>query len=533
MTENRLDEQALQSIYWMGELMPGGVFLYRADDAQELIYANQATLRIFGCEDLEEFKALTGNSFRGLVHPDDFDEIQSSIDAQIADADNGSTDFVEYRIVRRDGEIRWISDYGRLLTMPGYGEVYIVFITDATERVREREEKQRAEMELARERHEHELKSAFLFNMSHDLRTPLNAALGFTELARRNLDRKERAAEYLDKSLAAGQQLNALLDDLLEMNALDAGAVVLNETPCDLRAELSTALDLFRIAAAEKGVMLVEDIQLPADEVLLDRSRFCRVIGNLLSNAVKFTPRGGTVTLSARQESVSQSGYARYRFTVRDTGPGIPERLRGRLFERFTRGGSSTQTGKTGTGLGLSIVRSILDRFGGTVRVESKPGEGSAFIIELPLKLAQAAEPRASAPEEPRQPGGDPRILIVEDIEFNRELLESLLEDEGFLTEAVPDGCDAVEAVRNHPAGTYDLILMDIQMPVMNGYEATMAIRSLPREDVQTLPILALSANSSEEDRRRSIESGMNAHIAKPFDIDELVVILNRYLHRE
>lgn len=532
MTEVSPEFSSLETLIQLGELMPGGLFLYRADETQELLYANGATLRIFGCKDLDEFKALTGYTFRGLVHPEDFDEIQSSIDQQIQDAANGKEDFVKYRIVRKDGEVRWLSDYGRLTTLPGYGEVYTVFITDDTQRLREREERERTELALARERHEHEIKSAFLFNMSHDLRTPMNAMLGFTELARRNLTKPERAAEYLDKTLTAGTQLNELIEDLLEMNNLEGENVALNYEPCDLRVQLSMALDLFRIAAADKRLRLVEDVDLPDEQVLVDQSRFRRVISNLLSNAVKFTPEGGTVTLSARKNEVSESGYARYAFTVADTGPGIPAHMEARLFESFTRGGSSTQTGKTGTGLGLSIVRSILDRMGGTVRVDSRPGEGAAFTVELPLKLVR--EGCGEAPSRTESPSrNERRILIVEDVEFNRELLESLLEDEGFVTEAVPDGCDAVEAVKTHPAGYYGLILMDIQMPVMNGYEATRAIRSLPREDVQALPILALSANSLPEDRRKSAECGMNEHIAKPFDIDDLVERINSYLENE
>lgn len=523
------DRDSLGVLFQLGDLMPGGFFIYRADESQELLYINQAALQIFGCETQEQFRALTGFTFRGLVCPEDYEEIQASIDRQIAEVANGKFDFVKYRITRRDGAVRWISDYGRLVEIPGLGAVYFVFIADATERQRLREEQHRMELALARERERTEIKSSFLFNMSHDLRTPLNAALGFTQLARRRLaDDPAAAADYLDRAQRAGRQLDAQLDDLLEMNSLEAGEVRLRPEPSLLREQLALALDLLRPEAARKGITLAEELELPEERLLVDQSRFRRVFSNLLSNAVKFTPPGGTVTLSARCSGASQSGYARYTFCVADTGVGMSrEFMEQRLFQPFEREGCATETGKAGTGLGLSIVKSILDRMGGTVWARSRKGEGASFFVELPLKSAAEAENAPPAAPETHAEG-ECRVLVVEDIPINRLLLESLLEDEGFLVESVPDGSDAVEAVRTHAPGHYDLVLMDIQMPVMNGYEATRLIRALPREDCARLPILALSANSREEDRRRSRESGMNGHMAKPFEIDSLASEIRR-----
>ncbi len=525
--------EAFQTLFWLGDLMPGGLFLYRADDSQEILYANRATLQIFGCETCEQFGELTGFSFRGLVHPEEYEQIQDSINRQITDSGSERLDYVKYRIIRRDGEIRWITDFGRLAHITGYGDVYIVFITDATERQRARDEQRRMELELAHERQANEIKSSFLFNMSHDIRTPMNAIIGFSELARRHKDEPDKLDGYLDKTVASGQQLLRLIDDMLELNVLEGSGVALRSEPTDIAEQIELALDMFRIPAAAKQLTLTQDVELPPDPVLTDRGRILRILSNLLDNAVKFTRPGGCVSVTARRGEVSAAGYARFVITVRDTGIGISEDFLPRIYNSFERESCSTVSGNTGTGLGLSIVKSLLDLMGGTISVESRKSIGSAFTVELPLRLVSAEVSPAPAPaaDTPApQPERQLRLLLVEDIDFNRELAETLLEESGFLVESVPDGVDAVEAVKSHPAGYYDFILMDIQMPIMNGYDATRAIRALPWADAETLPIIALSANSQDEDRRKSMACGMNCHVAKPFDIDALVDTIHSFV---
>ena len=212
-------------LFWLGDQIPGGFFIYRADDAQEIVYVNRAVLNIFGCEDEQQFRDLTGYTFRGMVHPDDFDAIQASIDEQIADANNNNLDCVEYRIIRRDGEIRWLDDYGHFAHMPGYGNVYYVFISDVTEKRIAEMEKQ----ELVRQKHLSEVKNAFLFNISHDIRTPMNAIIGFSELARRHINDQELLMQYLDKMAASSRQLLALIDDMLEISRLESGRMTPDE----------------------------------------------------------------------------------------------------------------------------------------------------------------------------------------------------------------------------------------------------------------------------------------------------------------
>ncbi|MBQ9347563.1 MAG: response regulator [Oscillibacter sp.] len=658
--------------------MPGGFFVYRADQQEEILYVNDVTLDIFGCDTEEQFRTLTRGTFGGLVHPDDLEAVRASIDNQVA-SDKRQLDFVEYRITRLDGAVRWVDDYGRLVRTKDYGEVYYVLIRDITElhesrdentrraevieglsvdfssiyllnlktggmrpyrlqnetfqtiaselgrekpdwrtllpiyaeryiveedrerylreidsehirghlaqtrsytveyrmmdgdngirymqmsvvmigdgpeplhavmgyrditehtlRVqRETAEKLNMELALEREKNANEVKSEFLFNLSHDIRTPMNAIMGFTDLAKRHIQETDKLKEYLGKVDESSRHLLSLIDDLLEMSQLEYGRAEMKLEACDIREQIDMTLDMFRAEAERKGLTLAEDLNLPEGQVSMDASRFRRVLGNLLDNAVKFTPAGGTVTVSAKRLGVSESGYARYEFAVADTGVGISEEFKARLYREFEREETSTRSGGTGTGLGLAIAKRLLDMMGGSIAVESTKGQGTTFTVDLPLKLAEAAkapadagQPPAPAAEEHRAVG-QRRILLVEDIEINRMLAETILEEAGFLVESAPDGCDAVDMVRDHPEWYYDLVLMDIQMPVMNGYEATRAIRALNRTDTKALPIIALSANSRAEDKRMSIESGMNSHMAKPFDVAHLISTVNGHI---
>ena len=528
--ENIREDISLSMIEHMAYRMPGGFFIYRADKEETVLYVNDVVLDIYGCATPEEFKELTGYTFRGMVHPDDYESVKTAIREQVA-ANDKNLDYVEYRIRRGDGRIRWVDDYGRLVHTKEDGDIYYVLLRDITEQRAAREAQFRTEMALEQEKNLSALKSAFLFNVSHDIRTPMNAIMGFTSLAKRHREDPERLREYLDKVEESSHYLLALIDDLLEMGEIDCGHVEIKAESCSLEDQIRITLDMFRPQIEEKRLTLETDIQLPQTEVILDALRFRRVMGNLLSNAVKFTHQG-SVRISARQKTVSNSGYARYEISVSDTGIGMTEEFMQRMYEAFERKETSTKTGYFGTGLGLTITKRLLDLMGGSISAVSKKGKGTSFQIELPLKMAahRPTIPAHSTEAQEMQASRKRRILQVEDIDVNRMLVEAVLTEAGFLVESVPDGCDAVEIIRNHPPGYYDLVLMDIQMPVMNGYEATRTIRAMNREDTADLPIIALSANAREQDRRMSMECGMNAHVAKPFEIPQLIAAVNRYI---
>ena len=526
--------EVLPMLKWVAEHVPGGFFVYSAKEPYELFYANSAVLDIYGCKNLDEFKELTGYTFQGMVYPDDFAEIQESIEEQIADPDNDRLDHVEYRIKRRDGEIRWIDDYGHFATFPEHGDAFYVFISDITERRQIQEEKLRMEIALEKEKQANEVKAAFLFNISHDILTPLNAIMGFTDLARRHLNEPELLKNYLAKVDESSRQMLDLVNNLLDMSKITYGKTQLRNEICDLEEQVLVVLHSFKLAAEAKNVSVESVLNLPREMVYTDDVNLRKILSSLIDNAIKFTPPGGHVKVIARKKKVSDdANYVRCEFVISDDGVGMTEEFMKRMYETFEREATSTETGHISAGLGLAITKKILDAMGGSIEAVSKKGEGTTFTVGLPFKIVREGEDKREV-EEIQTITSDSnynhRILLVDDIELNRMLAETILEESGFSVETVSDGVEAVEAFSKHPPGYYDLVLMDIQMPIMNGYEATRAIRSLDRHDAKILPIIALSANSRDEDKRMSMESGMNYHIAKPFDVVQLIAAVNKYI---
>ena len=525
--------EVLPMLKWVAEQVPGGFFVYSAREPFDIFYVNSEVLNIYGCANLDEFRELTGYTFRGMVYPDDFDAIQQSIEEQIADPDNDRLDHVEYRITRKDGSVRWIDDYGHFATFPEHGDAFYVFISDITERRQIQEEKLRMEMELEKEKQASEIKAAFLFNISHDILTPLNAIMGFTDLARRHLNEPELLKDYLAKVDESSRQMLNLVNDLLDMSKITYGKTKLRTEICDLEEQVLVVVHAFKFRAEEKNISLESVINLPREMVYTDDVNFRKILSALLDNAIKFTPSGGHVKLTARKKKISDAGYLRCEFIISDDGVGMTDDFMRRMYETFEREETSTKTGHISAGLGLAITKKLIDAMGGSIEAVSKKGEGTTFTIGLPFKIVRDEE-KDHAPAEIQAITTDDnyshRILLVDDIELNRMLAETILEESGFSVETVADGCEAVEVFVKHPPGYYDLVLMDIQMPIMNGYEATRAIRSLDRPDAKVLPIIALSANSRDEDRRMSMESGMNYHIAKPFDVVQLIAAVNKYI---
>ena len=525
--------EVLPMLKWVAEQVPGGFFVYSAKEPFDIFYVNSAVLDIFGCENLDEFKELTDYTFRGMVYPDDFEAIQKSIEEQIADPDNDRLDHVEYRITRKDGKVRWIDDYGHFATFPEHGDAFYVFISDITERRQIQEEKLRMEMELDKERQASEVKAAFLFNISHDILTPLNSIRGFTELARRHLNEPELLKTYLEKVDESSLQMLTLVNELLDMSKITYGKTQLRSEVCNLEEQVLSVIHAFKSRAEEKNISFESVINLPRELVYTDDVNFRKILSGLIDNAIKFTPSGGHVKFSARKKKVSEDeNYVRCEFVISDDGVGMTPEFMRKMYETFEREETSTKTGHISAGLGLAITKKLLDAMGGSIEAVSEKGKGTTFTVGMPFKIyhEEDANKISDAPQIVVENNLGDRILLVDDIELNRMLAETILEESGFSVETVADGVEAVEAFTKHPPGYYDLVLMDIQMPIMNGYEATRAIRALDRPDAKVLPIIALSANSRDEDKRMSMESGMNYHIAKPFDVVQLIAAVNKYI---
>ena len=522
--------------------MPGGFFVYHADGDERLVYANDACCRIFGCDTLDEFKDLTGYTFPGLVHPDDIDAVERSIASQIA-ASAYDMDYVEYRIVRRDGAERWIEDYGHYVETDD-GPFFYVFINDATEKMarhieeleavnrqlteayeREREHRATLRHALSEAEAANVAKNTFLSNMSHDIRTPLNAVVGYAELIRAHGDDAERVRTYTERVLDASQQLLDVVNETLEISRMEAGHVQLAESDCSL-TELVAQVerDCAPMAARHDVSLRVACEGIVHDHVFVDEVRLIQVLMQLVDNAVKYSPEGGTVSVRVAEQPGAPQGFATFHFAVTDRGVGMAQDFMDRMFVPFERENNTTASGVQGTGLGLTIVRNILDLMDGDLTVESAVGEGSVFTVSLTLRRARK-DPAGTVALPHRRTQVD-RVLLVEDNELNREIACCLLEDAGYVVEWAENGQVAVDMMESAPPGAYDLVLMDIQMPVMDGYAATRAIRALPNPERASVPIIAVSANAFSEDRKRSLESGMDAHLPKPLDIGRLEALI-------
>lgn len=672
-----------QIIRFMDE-MPGGFFIYHADGDEKLIFANQAMLRIFQCETLDEFRALTGNSFRGIVHPDDLEEVEQSIQEQIA-ASQYDLDYIEYRITRKDGSVRWLEDYGHFIRNRSVGDIFYVFASDATEkknhllnlieaynkernsinqehlrrlevieglsinydsilyadldsdtilpyRLSSRTKRQfderfqkrqflwyvsdyidtwvhpedrgmlsratapeyirkrladgktyyinyrvingekiqylqlrivnvskkdhisqivlgyrRVDEELRREMEQKQIlesalenaklailaKNTFLSNMSHDMRTPLNAIFGFTGLAKKHLDDTAAMCSYLEKIETSSRQLLDLIDKVLEISWTETDNTHITETECSLRSILQDVHRSLSLPASEKNIAFtLDDAGLAHPDIYGDPDKLRHLFLYLADNAVTYTQTDGQVELTVREVEKLSNDYIVYQFIFRDTGIGISESSLQRIFDPFEREKNTTFSGIHGTGLGLTIARNIAEMMQGSIDVESALGVGSTFTVTLRLRIQNQTDPIFADSNEVLQRLFDQKILLVEDNEINREIETELLQDAGFTIDEAVNGAIAVEKVRASMPGEYDLILMDIQMPVMDGWQAAQAIRALANPALAAIPIVALSANVFQSDINKSLDSGMEAHLTKPIDIPALMKTIERILKR-
>lgn len=367
-------------------------------------------------------------------------------------------------------------------------------------------------------------KTNFLFNMSHDIRTPMNAIIGFTQIARDSLDNRERVLDSLNKVERASQHLKRLINDVLNMAKIENGKLELETAPCRLRDFVTETEALIRPDMEEKGLEFTVQMEFSDESpVLCDPLRIRQIEFNLLSNALKYTPKGGRVEYRVFQSEPDADGFVQVRMHIKDNGIGMSEEFQKHIFGAFEREKSATESRVEGTGLGLAITKRLVELHGGTIQVHSRQGKGSEFIVSLRLETTQEPCPaREAVPDAGGISFEEKRILVAEDNELNREIAEVILSERGFLVETAADGAQAVEMVKKAGPGYYSLVLMDIQMPGMDGYQATREIRSLEDPALSRIPIVAMTANAFDEDRKRAFECGMDGHIAKPIDIGQL-----------
>ena len=405
--------------------------------------------------------------------------------------------------------------------------VMLLLIRRTFDRIRENEQ---LEVRLSAAEEASKAKTFFLSNMSHDIRTPLNAIIGYTSLAKREGVTPEEKSEYVDKIEMAGRQLLEIVNDVLELSRIESGTFSLEPTCVNLESCVQEAYDLVRVQLEAKKIKLSASCSVSHKWVMCDRVMLDRALMNLLCNAGKFTEENGSVSLQLKELSAGD-GTGRYEIRVRDTGIGMSPEFAERLFIPFERERTSTVSRIQGTGLGLAITKNIVDLMGGEITVRTEKGQGTEFIITVGFPLTEPKEDLRSGEDEGISFDGM-RALLVEDNMINMEIAQMLLSQEGFLIETAENGKIAMEMTAASEPGYYDVILMDVQMPVMDGYTATQAIRSLPDPRLAGIPIIAMTANAFQEDIRKAEEVGMNGHIAKPLDIPSMKATLQQVLKK-
>lgn len=373
-------------------------------------------------------------------------------------------------------------------------------------------------------------KREFLFNMSHDIRTPMNAIIGFTALAQTHIDDRGQVEDYLKKISVSSQHLLSLINDVLDMSRIESGKVTLEAKPVHLPELVHELRDIVQAVVSEKDLSLTLDtVGVENEDVIADPLRLEQILINVLANAVKFTPDGGQISLWIVQKDTAPAGYADFEFHIKDNGIGMSEEFQKHIFEQFARERTSTVSKIQGTGLGMAITKSLVDMMGGRITVKSEQGKGSEFTISLRFPIGEA-KTEQTPPAAKASAFTGKKLLVVEDNELNLEIASTLLKEAGFEVDTAENGKVAVEKVEAASADRYDLILMDIQMPEMDGYEATRRIRALPDTKKAALPIVAMTANAFEDDRKNALRAGMNGHIAKPLDIQKLFQVLSELL---
>ena len=472
----------------------------------------------------EDFFNLSRRNMSRLIYEDDRERFMGTFYREkvmsILERDKIFT--MKYRLVFGDTPV-WVSMKATLLE-DNDGR-HLIIGTNNIEAQMEREAEYQRRVREART----SARNDFLANMSHDIRTPMNAIVGYTNIAKSNKHKPETVADALDKIGSSSHYLLSLINDILDISKIESGKMQISCGPCDLAALFRRIEDITALQAKKKSLVInyCHD-NICHYQVITDELRIEQIIINIVSNAIKYTPPGKTVDLIA-EEVPSPGGKNKYRFIIRDTGIGIKEDYMPHIFESFTREERTTVNRIQGTGLGLAITAKIVEMMGGTISVKSKLGEGSEFTVELELEPLET-DSQANADNSENIDLAGHRILLVEDNAINAEIARMILEQYGAEVQQAENGKIGLEALQEKGPGYYDAVLMDIQMPVMNGFEATKAIRALGGAYATALPIIAMSANAYDEDVRDCLAAGMNGHIAKPFNPDELLRILRRYI---
>lgn len=513
------------------DIVHSGMWFYRFnknDEVYQTSYSDEF-LSIIGWDRKNVSESLA--FMKEVIHPDDYEKAQRTFKKALADKTCQTAYDMEFRMRNQKGRYHWFHTAGRVIRYQnGYGEFFGTHINIDSEKKRD---ELQAAIERARDSAEaaSAAKTAFLFNMSHDIRTPLNAIIGFTEMALTHKAEQDKVDDYLTKVKSSSDYLINIVNDVLDLSRIEAGKTEIDEKLYSIEEVSANVSEINSIAAKNKNITFIHSLEnCTQPYVFCDAVHIKQIVVNILNNAIKYTPAGGTIWHTVRQKLTDTPDEVIVQITVRDNGIGMDANFVSHIFEAFEREQNTTQSGIQGTGLGMSIVKRLTDLLGGTIDIDTAPGKGTTVTVSFRHKIATAEQieeyKAALKQKEEAEMKIDEekligkKLLLVEDNELNREISEQILQERGLVIETAVDGLDAVNRIKEKGVDYYDFILMDIQMPVMDGYEATSEIRKLP--GAEKLPIAAFSANAFEEDKKRSLEAGMNIHVAKPINIKEL-----------
>lgn len=412
--------------------------------------------------------------------------------------------------------------------------VMITYLQFKMRRYRDALHEKELEKAILEAKNANEAKTRFLFNMSHDIRTPMNAIIGFSELLEKHIDEKDKAIDYLGKIKSSSNFLLSLINYVLEMARIESGKLVLKKEVRCVTDLIESLTDVFEPGVKKKFITYSCETDIQHKYVICDEIKVREIFINIIGNSVKYTPEGGKISVSVKEEPFEKENYIAYRIIVEDNGIGMSKEYLPHIFEEFSREHTSTESKVTGTGLGLPIVKSLIDMMGGTIEVESQLGCGTKMTVVLPFELAsekQILEEKQKEKEKISDSILGKRVLLAEDNELNAEIAMTVLKENGLKAERAANGKQCIEMLKKMPEDYYDMILMDIQMPEMDGYEATKLIRHL--DDARAdIPIVAMTANAFEEDRQKALENGMNAHVSKPVDMNMLFKVMAQILKK-
>ena len=512
-------EKLRQDIYYkeLLDIENCGVLAYTMP-GHKVIHMNAEALRMYGIESVEAAQRELGPLLRQVYYPD------SDVLNQLKKLRN-EDDMVDYECIIGKGKANECHALAKtkVVHIPTGERAVLTTFVDVSDMVMLKNALRRAE-EGSR------AKSSFLFAMSHDLRTPMNAIIGYAELMEAHWGEKEVTTNYLQKLKGASQFLLALIGNVLEIARIESGKETLNEAPWNLM-KLEETLDILLDGEISRKQLTVNrNVNIRHANVYCDALKIREIIMNLLSNAVKYTSEGGKIVLDIEEKPSARDGFMTLQIRVSDNGIGISKEYVPYIFDAFTRERSSSESGIIGTGLGLRIVKSFVDLMNGDISVKSEPGKGTCFTVEISCRKIPEEELQQQMEEQPENVSlAGRRLLLAEDNGLNAEIAMTILQDADAEVELAADGKIAVDKLKDVPVGYYDAILMDIQMPNMNGYEATKAIRKLTDERAK-MPIIAMTANAFEEDRQAALAAGMDDYVAKPVEISELFRTIMKHL---